>query len=370
MAKRINMPKWLEKYKRWQIKVRKDGERKTFTSPIPGRKGLLECQKKSDEWLENDLTDPNIKVSTFYDKFLAELKIATSRSNWHAFESYGNNYIKKCIGNKKVSSLTEQNLQDVILYAYNHPYNKKPLSEKTLKNIINCLTQFIKYARKDNKTLLHPENLYIPKGAKKSQKAPLQPDDIKMIFSSNKTMYNKKIIDEWFIYAYRYAIITGMRPGEIVGLKNADIQKNICTIHGAINRFGETTEGKNENALRSYIIPEIALEILKSQKLMLKKEGLVSPYIFPGKDGNPTPQHIYYNNWIRYRDYNKLSKRTPYEMRHTFFSATKTLPSELVKAMGGHGKDFDTFGVYGHEMNGEAEQTARLINDVFKDLIK
>ena len=56
-------------------------------------------------------------------------------------------------------------------------------------------------------------------------------------------------------------------------------------------------------------------------------------------------------------------------MRHTFFSVNKTVPAEYVKSMGGHGKDFDTFGTYGHEMKGEAEKTAMLVNDAITKLI-
>ncbi len=73
MADRINVPKWLDKYERWQIKVRKDGERKTFTSPIPGRKGQLACQKKADAWLENDIVDGSIRFSVLYDRWIEEL---------------------------------------------------------------------------------------------------------------------------------------------------------------------------------------------------------------------------------------------------------------------------------------------------------
>lgn len=35
--KRTNTAVWMEKQKRWQIKVQKDGERRTFYSFKPGR---------------------------------------------------------------------------------------------------------------------------------------------------------------------------------------------------------------------------------------------------------------------------------------------------------------------------------------------
>ena len=56
-------------------------------------------------------------------------------------------------------------------------------------------------------------------------------------------------------------------------------------------------------------------------------------------------------------------------MRHTFFSVCKQLPPELIKQMGGHGKDMDTFGVYGHALSGEAELTATLVDQSFASVI-
>ena len=47
----------------------------------------------------------------------------------------------------------------------------------------------------------------------------------------------------------------------------------------------------------------------------------------------------------------------------------QTLPEGLVKSMGGHSKNMDTFGIYGHEVQGDAELTARLIQDRFTDLL-
>lgn len=372
MSNRINVAKWLEKYQRWQIKVRRDGERRTFTSPVPGRKGQLECQKKADDWLNRTIIDPQIRVHVLYDAWIEQLKINTSKSNWRNYDQYGRNYIKKAIGSKKVSSLSEQNLQDVLFYANRHPLKKQQLSEKTLKNILTCIKAFMKYARINGATSLHPENLQIPKAATKSNKQPLQPEDIQILFSSEKTLEKGKECLEWFVFAFRFAVVTGLRPGEIIGLqtKDIDMTNNVCMIHQAINSYGETTDGKNQNARRSFILPPIAVEALRDQLKLLRCAGIISEYVFPGRDGFHTNQQTYYKHWVRYRDYNGISKRTPYELRHTFFSANKSLPSQLVKQVGGHGKDFDTFGTYGHLMSGDMDTAASLIESAFQNILK
>ncbi len=48
MGLRTNTAAWLPNQQRWQIKVQKDGVRKTFTSSKPGRTGQREANAKAD----------------------------------------------------------------------------------------------------------------------------------------------------------------------------------------------------------------------------------------------------------------------------------------------------------------------------------
>ena len=110
------------------------------------------------------------------------------------------------------------------------------------------------------------------------------------------------------------------------------------------------------------MMPDAALKELDAQRAMLRAAGIISPYLFPDPDGERLFYRTFKNCWYRYRDYNGISPRTLYEMRHTWFSLNKQAPAELVKMMGGHGKDFDTFGVYGHALEGDAEKMAHLVD--------
>jgi hypothetical protein len=56
--------------------------------------------------------------------------------------------------------------------------------------------------------------------------------------------------------------------------------------------------------------------------------------------------------------------------RHTFVSLTKSdVPAEMIKRLVGHSKDMDTFGVYGHEVDGEMDKAAVLLDQVFKEIL-
>lgn len=60
---------------------------------------------------------------------------------------------------------------------------------------------------------------------------------------------------------------------------------------------------------------------------------------------------------------------TPYELRHTFVSAVKTLPEGYLKRLVGHSKDMDTYGVYSHEMTTDDAETAAMVQDIFKGIL-
>ena len=117
-------------------------------------------------------------------------------------------------------------------------------------------------------------------------------------------------------------------------------------------------------------MPQLAQRILEDQKNKLKKEGVISPYTFPWVDDEPSKQANYYKHWIRYLESAEISKTTSYDLRHTFVSVNKKTSVELLKPVVGQGVDFDTFKTYGHALDGEAEEAARLIDRAFQRLLK
>lgn len=72
-----------------------------------------------------------------------------------------------------------------------------------------------------------------------------------------------------------------------------------------------------------------------------------------------------YKQWQHYRDQHGI-KPTLHELRHTTVSLVKTeLPEELLKRVVGHSKSMDTFGVYGHDVQGELDRAATILDTVF-----
>lgn len=80
--------------------------------------------------------------------------------------------------------------------------------------------------------------------------------------------------------------------------------------------------------------------------------------------GVPTTD-TYNRRWQKFCRSNGMTKITPYELRHTFVSIVKSLSAGEVKQVVGHSENMDTFGIYGHKIDGEDALTAKKIEDLF-----
>lgn len=391
---RKNQAEWIESRKRWQINVQADGERRTFVSTKKNShpdnvKGKIEAEKKADKWLEQRLIDENTRVETLLDRWTEKLEISTSYSHFHQYEKYIKHYIKPAIGAKRISRINQNDLQVIIDSAYAHPYSathprkKKDgtpyappktgntkLSEKTLRNIRGCILAFIKYCRTTRVASLFPESLTIPASASRSEKTIATPNDIKTLFASSMTTWRGRPKEDRFIHAYRFCVLTGMRPGELIALQNMNIDDKKVRITQSINERGEITQGKNKNARRTYMLDDHALKVLEDQRRMLINLGQISPFVFPAADRGYISQQLFRDSWKRYCGANNINgANTPYELRHTFVSINDEMPEALKKMIVGHSKSMDTDGVYGHEKAGDMEKAAQYVSAAFSKIL-
>ncbi len=196
--------------------------------------------------------------------------------------------------------------------------------------------------------------------AKVCEKHILQPNDLKTLFSEDTTIYRGKTIIDPLIYARSFHVLTG--------LKWTDIKDGTVYLRRSINVLGETTTGKNQNAQRNFALNVFTSTILDEQRKQLDELEVETEYVFCDKWGEPISNSHYYKRWSAYRDYHNMPPVTPYELRHTFVSAVKSLPEGYLKRLVWHSKDMDTYGVYSHEMDGDMSETASMIQSIFTQM--
>lgn len=356
MGRRTNTAQWMPNQKRWQIKVQKDGVRKTFTSSKPGRTGQREANRKADQWLDEGICNTRMLVEAAYEQWIAEVMATTSRSNWEPIVSRWKVWVGPAIGKKRIEDLTEAHLQSAV----NHGY-AGGLSKKYLRSMCADIRALCKWMRLQKLTTLFPESLHVPKGARSQEKEILQPDDLKKLFEVDTTLWRGKVVPDPYIYAYRFSAVTGMRPGEMIGLRWKDVKGSVIQIRRAINSRGEVTHGKNENACRAVQLTPLAEEILAQQRALTGNEESVF-----GINAENTFRH----RWKLFCEVNGLAYVPPYNLRHTFVSIAKTLPEGVVKPLVGHSRQMDTYGVYAHLLAGEEKATADALESVLQRVLK
>lgn len=313
MGRRTNTAVWLEKLGRWQINVQKDGKRRSFYSFKPGRTGQREANKKADDWLDKGVSSRRKTVADVWPEYLEQRQITTSESNWKPMESRWRTWIAPNLGRKKLEALTDQDLQHVL-------------------------------------------DLAIPASARYKGKRILQPDGLSILMRSDETVLRGKPVQDSFIHYYRLAVLTGMRPGELLGLEWGDIDGAVLRLYRARNVRGAITEGKNQNALRTVALSSLAIQELEAQRALTGSARRVF-----ADASESTIRH----RWQTYCDHNGIPYCSLYELRHTFVSIAQNLPEGQLKALVGHSRSMDTYGIYAHPVQGQTQQISTALDQLF-----
>lgn len=351
---------WIESEKRWSLRCQIHGHQKRFTSSRPGIAGKKEVLKKYRAFRDGD-TYEELLFSEAWGKFLEYIIDKNGRGEAYInLEKYGRLYVLPRIGKKLLSTCSLSDFQTCISKARRTSGGNAPLAKRTLRNLKATIMQFIHYAVANGYMEPLRGQLYIPATARSTERVILQPSDIARLFEGPSH-------NDWYINVFRFALVTGLRTGEVLGIQNSDIKNNVLTIRRAVNCRNKITEGKNANARRCIYLNRIARQIVNENQF--RNARLKTPWIFCSKTGAPLSQSTLRNAWIKLAQERNLPG-CPYSLRHTFISMLKNeMPESMLKSIVGHSSSMPTIGgVYDHIVDGEMEAAAKIIDTRFSKL--
>lgn len=365
----IPQPKWDPKNRKWVLSIMIDGKRKQFVSRTPKMPGKRECRERCQEWIENGANgNGNKKLSVAYEQFIQDYhKRYGDNEQIRQLKSLGKLYIIPKLGNKRCENITIDDWQSVLSEAKPIPklrkdgteyYHRDALSKKYLSNIRGCIISFCKWGLPRGYVNFIPsDQIYIPIGAPTIGKNILQLSDIEKIFQHP--------IGLWYERAIMLEILTGLRPGEVLGLQRDDYDRSTgaITINRSINSRGKVTPGKNKNARRAIVLTDDVKKILDEQ--LDDTEYLDSEWIFCNRIGlAPSQDSLRDTLKILVKEHELPDGITPYSLRHTFYSHTEAyLPDRIIKGIFGHSDKTDGHSIYGnHEVAGEAQEAAKRLS--------
>lgn len=355
-----------ERKKRWRMDARDQGRRKTFYSTKPNEKAVqADMKKQLFNWKAGDDLKSDMRLLKAWEAYLAQTKTSTSVSTYRQREQIGRMYIIPALKIKKVSDITKADWQKCI----NDAYDVKKLSRKSLQNIRGTISNFCSYAA-DDRIISDAEipRLKIPHQTKKGVRKILQPDELNRLLSEAP--------DPFYINVFQFIAQTGLRRGEACGLMWTDIKTvsikdkklSLLSIGRSIDEKLNITPGKTDHAQRSFILPDDTVNLLMTHRNQLAKHNIISPWIFPHTDGNMLSPNILSIAWTRFRDAHEYNSSL-HELRHTFSSMNQAaMPLSLLQRILGHSSGMDTYGVYGHEVDGELLEAQKIVNGVLRNI--
>ena len=287
-------------------------------------------------------------MDVWYENY-AKIKVRPSSHQTH--KGYIENHIKPNIGDIPLEKLTTLDLQRLYktllangrvdrLESKGQP---KGLSPKTVRNIHQILSSALKLAQEQRIILTNPaEGCALPK---------VEHREMKTLPVEQLQSFLREAKDSGVFELYYLELATGLRRGELLGLKweDIDLEHGDLRVRRQIARInGKVVEAplKTKNAYRTLPLAEDTISILNEQK---KKVGS-SPWVFPSATGGPISPDSVLHMLHRVLKRAGLPKVRFHDLRHTF--ATLALQNgvdiKTVSGMLGHFSAGFTLDTYAH----------------------
>ena len=299
-------------------------------------------------------------------------KIKVRPSSHQTYRGYIDNHIKPNIGKIPLGKLTTLELQKLYkkllskgrvdrIEAKGQP---KGLSPKTVRNIHQVISSAMDFAKAQKLIAVNPtDGCALPK---------LEHREMKTLPVEQLASFLREAKESGVFEMYYIELATGLRRGELLGLKWEDLDLEQCTlrVQRQVSRInGEVVEAplKTKNSYRTISLGEDAVGILKKQK---KKCG-DSEYVFPSPTGGPISPDSVIQMLHRVLKRAGLPKVRFHDLRHTF--ATVALQNgvdiKTVSGMLGHYSAGFTLDTYAHVTTAAQREAAKTMGNILSSAI-
>lgn len=291
------------------------------------------------------------------DQWLDARTVQVRHTTLKQYRGHIENHLTPYFGNMKTNEITLEAVERFITQCTSHD-----MFANTLRKVLTTLGSIMSYAA-------HPKRCYASynpaayaENAPKTVKKEAEMATLEEVQAITEQMVNAR--DKLIILT---AAITGMREGELFGLKWEDIQwKHSQIFIRRTYNHGRFYEPKSEKSKRKIDIPQELLHELKKWHLACPNSEL--DLVFPNGKGNPEDA----TNWIR-RTWHPARRRagirhlTPHSLRH--FSGSFLLDEGegmgYVQDRLGHSSIQMTMNVYRHRMREYNQNAAEKLGKAF-----
>ncbi|MDU7215211.1 MAG: site-specific integrase [Clostridium paraputrificum] len=280
-----------------------------------------------------------------------------------------NNYLSRInyhiipkLGNLKLTDITNITIQNF----YNSLINENKLAPASAKKIIEILNNCFKYAKKNKLIYNIPTDI---------EKIKLEKPKIDYWDKNNVDFFLNEIQDTYLYTPVFISLLTGLRVGELCGLRwsdidfdNAFITVNNQVIQDKINKQLLLSDVlKTSTSHRNVSIPNVLIDHLK--ELREVDSDPMNGFII--KDRNncmANPRNVSIEFTKKVSKYKNLKQISFHSLRHTH-ATLLIFHGENIKVVSdrlGHKDISVTLNTYTHVMEDMQKNTAKLLDSLFK----
>ena len=306
-------------------------------------------------------------VGTWMDEWFENVaKIKVRPSSHQTYRGYIDNHIKPNIGNIPLGKLTTMDLQKLYrklltkgrVERIESKEQPKGLSAKTVRNINQVISSAMDLAVAQKIILNNPtDSCELPK---------VEHQEMQTIPAEQLQAFLREARASGVYEMYYIELATGLRRGELLGLKWSDIdwKNGIIKVRRQVARVdGKIVEAplKTKNSYRAVTISPQAIEVLKQQK-----EKTNDQYVFPSPNGGPISPDSVRHMLHRVLERAGIPKVRFHDLRHTF--ATIALQNgvdiKTVSGMLGHFSAGFTLDTYAHVTTSAQKEAAQTMGNI------
>ena len=335
---------------------------------------MRKLHNQIETYRDVELTEEsNMTMGEWMDKWLDNYMALTIReSTMDSYKAMTKHYIKPYLGGEKIGSITTADIQQLYNWLrengrVNEHYEKgNALSDSMIRSIHMMLHQAMDAAVRERLIVKNPtEGTVIPKNN-------YPPKQILTAEQLEKFLEVAKADPVWSDFFYT-ELTTGLRLGEICGLKWQDFEEKTGRLHvrrsvhrrkGGGVRVGET---KTETGTRTILLPPSTVEILKARKKKSYSDWIFHNPVVAEVPMDPSTAYHRLKTLLRHAE---LPSIRFHDLRHTFatHALTSGVDAKTLSTILGRTNASFTLDTYTH-MTTEMHQKAATVVGGFLDEI-
>ena len=351
-------------------------QQKTFTVRGTKKQAEAELSRRLAEIESGGFVDPgNIKVSEYLERWLRHVEPKTSAKTHERYSEIVRLAITPALGTIKLAKLAPLHIQAFYGDALSsgHVKRKTGLSARTVLHYHRILFQSLKQAVRWRLLSNNPADAVEPPVPEQKEMTALDEDQTVTLI--------EKVKDHAFYIPVLLAVTTGMRRGEVLGLRWCDVDLDRATL-SVTQTLEKTRDGglrfkqpKTKKSRRTITLPSMTVDALRKHRanqaeLYLgigvgwNEQGLVCTKL-AGEPINPNTLTSGFANFVKRLD---IPKVRFHDLRHTH--ATQLLKEgihpKVVQERLGHATIAVTLGLYSHVMPGMQEDAALRVDTALR----